>query len=73
MLHDVLAKYSPNLTADGLTSQVCSISLPGTCYNYVRRERTGCVVPDFPIQAPVHLYTKMAVMHRSVTELCKPT
>ena len=49
MLHDELAKYSPNLTADGLTSQVCSISLPGTCYNYVRRERTGCVVPDFPI------------------------
>jgi len=32
MLHDALAKCSPNLTADGLTSQVCSISLPGTCY-----------------------------------------
>ena len=26
------AKCSPNLTADGLTFQVCSISLPGTCY-----------------------------------------
>jgi len=26
------AKCSPNLTTDGLTSQVCSISLPGTCY-----------------------------------------
>ena len=26
------AKCNPNLTADGLTSQVCSILLPGTCY-----------------------------------------
>ena len=32
MLHDALAKCSANLTADGLTSQVCSISLPVTCY-----------------------------------------
>ena len=31
MLHDALATRSPNLTADGLTSQVCSTSLPGTC------------------------------------------
>ena len=21
---------------------------------YVRRERTGCIVPDFPIQAPIY-------------------
>jgi len=42
VLHDAHAKcspteglgtrLSPNLTADGLTSQVCSISLPGTHY-----------------------------------------
>ena len=32
MLQVAHAKCSPNLTADGLTSQVCSISLPGTCY-----------------------------------------
>jgi len=31
-LHDARAKCSPNLAADGLTSQVCLISLPGTCY-----------------------------------------
>ena len=24
---------------------------------YVRRERNGCIVPDFPIQAPIYLYT----------------
>ena len=69
MLHDVRAKYSPDLTADGLTSQVCSISLPGTLY--VRCERTRCIVPDFPIQAPIYLYTKTAVMHTSITELCR--
>jgi len=33
---------------------------------YVRRECTDCVVPDVPIQAPIHLYTKMAVMNRSM-------
>ena len=37
---------------------------------YVRRERTGCIVPDFPIQ---YLYTKTAIMHRSITELCRLT
>ena len=55
------AKCSPNLTADGLTS-------PGTCYMW-RRERTGCIVPDFPIQAPIYFYPKTAIMHRSITEL----
>jgi len=24
---------------------------------YVRRERTGCIVPDFTIQVPIYLYT----------------
>jgi len=40
---------------------------------YVRRERTGCTVPDFPIQAPIYLYTKTAIMRRSITELCRLT
>ena len=66
MLHDVLAKYSPNLTADGLTSQVCSISLPGTCY--VRRECTGCIVPDFPIQAPISRGCHIHLACRSVCD-----
>jgi len=38
---------------------------------YVRHERTGCIVPDFPIQAPIYLYTKTAIMHRGMTELCR--
>jgi len=32
MLHDAHATCSPDLTANGLTSQVCLISLPGTRY-----------------------------------------
>ena len=40
---------------------------------YVRRERTGCIVPDFPMQAPIYLYTKTAVMRRSITELYRLT
>ena len=35
---------------------------------YVRRERTGCIVPDVPIQAPIYLYTKTAIM-RSYADL----
>ena len=40
---------------------------------YVRCERTGCVVPDFHVQAPIYLYTKTAIMRRSITELCRLT
>ena len=40
---------------------------------YVRPERTGCIVPHFLIQAPIYLYTKTAVMRRSITELCRLT
>jgi len=35
---------------------------------YVRRKHTGCVVSDFPIQAPICLYTMMASMHGNVAE-----
>lgn len=69
VLHDAHAKCTPNLRADELTLQVCSISLPPTCYNYVSDKHTVCAVPDFPIQAPVHLYTMMAFMHGNA-ELC---
>ena len=59
-----------SLTADELTLQVCSTSLPPTCYNfYVRDKHTVCTVPDFPIQAPIHLYTMTAFMHGNA-ELC---
>ena len=40
---------------------------------YVRCERTGCIVPGFPIQAPIYLYTKTAITCRSITELCRVT
>jgi len=53
MLHDAHAKCSPNLTADGLTSQ--SMFDIATQYMlYVRRERTDCILPDFPIRAPTY-------------------
>jgi len=35
---------------------------------YVRRECTGCMVPDFPIQAPIYLYSKTAVMCSGVMQ-----
>ena len=72
MLQVAHAKCSPNLTADGLTSQVCSIYRYPVML-YVRRERTGCIVPDFPIQVPIYLYTKTAIMRRSITGLCRLT
>jgi len=37
---------------------------------YVRRQHTSFVVPDFPYKL-VYLYTKMAVICKNVTELCK--
>ena len=39
------------------------------CHNYVRSEHTVCVVPDFPTQALIWLYNKMAAMHENVVEL----
>jgi len=36
---------------------------------YVRDKHTVCAVPDFPIQAPIHLYTTMAFMHGNA-KLC---
>ena len=61
-------------TADGLTSQVCLISLPAECYMwkvslYVKGKHTGYA--DFPTQAPIYLYTTMAFMRRSIAEIMR--
>ena len=32
-------------------------------------EHTGYVVSDFPIQAPIYLYTTMAFMSRNIAEI----
>ena len=44
MLHNVHAKCTPDLMADGLTLQVAWYVLPAICEKY-----TGCVVPNFPL------------------------
>jgi len=34
---------------------------------YVRRERTGCIVPDFPIyKSPIYLYTMYQDGHHAL-------
>jgi len=39
---------------------------------HVRRERTGCIVQTFPYKL-LSMYTKTAIMRRSITELCTLT
>ena len=38
---------------------------------FVRIKHAACVVPDFPIQAPICLYTTRAIVHKNVAELCE--
>jgi len=34
-------------------------------------KHTGYVVSDFPIQAPIYLYTTMAFMRRNIAEIMR--
>ena len=59
-----------NLTADGL-SVTSMPNIATYCMLHVRSKvrwlRSSCL----PVQAPIYLYTLMAIMHRNVAVMCE--